>query len=329
MSYSYRVYGVRIESTISIVGLEPCPPDSLPVSLRFESGPEAEWVKRETGSNGRIVVLRPTEEESSDPAFILTEYGDGKLCELSYSEGARFVVTRSTDRMWGTVQPPLTEEDLASFFLGPVMGFVLRRRQMTCLHASGVELHGRAVVFSGHAGYGKSTTAGGLALRGVPILSDDIVPLELTEEEIWVPPGYPRVCLWPESVEKLVGQAEALPKLTPVWDKRFLPLDGVRAKFSAEKLPLGLIYLLGERSREEHAPRVEEIHPRTAFLELVQNTYMNWLLDREQRAVEFEQLGKLVKRVPVRRIIAHEDPARIGMLCDLIQADAERILRKS
>lgn len=98
-----------------------------------------------------------------------------------------------------------------------------------------MELRGRAVLFSGDPGYGKSTTAGALALRGVPVLSDDIVPLELTGGEIWATPGYPRECLWPEAVEKLAGTVEALPRLTPVWEKQYLPLDGARGKFAGEK----------------------------------------------------------------------------------------------
>jgi hypothetical protein len=54
----------------------------------------------------------------------------------------------------------------------------------------------------------------------------------------------------------------------------------------------------------------------------VQNTYMNWLLDREQRAAEFEVLAQVVAHVPVCRVIPSSDPNRIGDLCDLILADA-------
>ena len=64
---------------------------------------------------------------------------------------------------------------------------------------------------------------------------------------------------------------------------------------------------------------------REALLDLVQNTYMNWLLDRRQRAAEFDALSKLVAQVPVRRIVPHLDPGRIGVLCELIVADAERV----
>jgi len=51
---------------------------------------------------------------------------------------------------------------------------------------------------------------------------------------------------------------------------------------------------------------------------------MNWLLDRDQRAIELDALTKLVTKVPVRRIVPHVDGARIVALCDLILEDAER-----
>lgn len=327
MTFSYRVYGIGVDSDTSISGLEARPFHPSPQNLRFESGPAPDWVNRGLQLAGRVRAHRPGEDEVTDPSFVLIEHGKGHCYELHYADGTTFVVNQSADRVWGTVQSPLTNDDLATYFLGPVMGFVLRQRHITCLHASGVELHGQAVLFVGDAGYGKSTTAGALALRGIPVLAEDIVPLELTQDAIWAVPGYPRVCLWPEAVEKLVGQAEALPKLTPAWDKRFLPLDGVHGKFSSEKKPLGLIYLVAERSIEATAPQIEEVPQREALLELVRKTYMNWLLGRESRGKEFDVLSHVVRKIPVRRIVAHEDAARIGDLCELIRADAARILR--
>jgi len=266
--------------------------------------------------------------EHSFSAEDLTEAVGGKCYELSYSDGTRFVVDDPGERVWGTIQPPQTEEDLATYFLGPVMGFLLRRSHVTCLHASAVELHGNAVLFCGGPGCGKSTTAAALALGGAPILAEDIVPFELTKGRYWAHPGYPRVCLWPDAVAKLTGNPEALPRLSATWEKRFLPLDGARAKFADGRRPVGLIYLLGGRSGEADAPRFEEMRPREAFLELVQNTYMNWLLDRERRAEEFDELGEIVQQVPVRRIVAHSDGGRIGELRDRILADAAHFLAK-
>jgi hypothetical protein len=50
---------------------------------------------------------------------------------------------------------------------------------------------------------------------------------------------------------------------------------------------------------------------------------MNWLLDRRQRAAEFDFLSTLVTRIPVRLVVPHSDPAKIAVLCDLIVADAQ------
>jgi len=71
---------------------------------------------------------------------------------------------------------------------------------------------------------------------------------------------------------------------------------------------------------------VDAFAGREALLELVQNTYMNWVLDREQRAKEFDALCRLIQRVPVRRILPHAKPERMPALCELILKDARAIL---
>jgi hypothetical protein len=325
-SYSYRVYGFGIHSTVTISGLEfaeVCPDDPL---LQVESGPEPDWVRLALRATGRVLSHLPAGERTADPAFVLREYGEGTCYELSYSDGTRFVVSGAIDRVWGTHEAPLTKEDLATYLLGPVMGFLLRRRQITCLHASGVEIGGRAVLFCGDAGYGKSTTAAALALRGASAVSEDITPLELSKGQFWAVPGYPRVCLWPDAVAHLMGTEDSLPRLTPIWEKRYLALDGIRASLVKQKVPLGLVYLLGEREAAADAPRVADLRPKDALLELVKNTYMNWLLDREQRAEEFNVLGNLVQQVPVRRLVPHRDPRKIEQLCELIERDAAQQL---
>jgi hypothetical protein len=294
--------------------------------LEFQDGPEPAWVSKSLALPARILSHRSEPAGSVDPSFILTEHGERDGYQLSYSDGTRFVVDGAAAQIWGTYQPPLTAEDMATYFLGPVLGFVLRRRNTICLHASGVEIHGHAVCFCGDAGYGKSTTAAALALRGLPVLAEDVVALEETGGGFDAVPGYPRVCLWPESVRILLGREDALPKLTPVWEKRFLELDGRRAKFAAVKLPLGIVYLFAPRSDDHGAPRVEKISPREALLELVQNTYMNWVLDREQRAAEFDTLWRLVQKVVVRRITPHAKPEKLAALCDLILRDVAAIL---
>jgi len=273
---------------------------------------------------GRHLSQVPETVDPPDPGFLLTSHGQAQCYHLRYSDGTQFAVSGDGRHVWGAVVPPLTHEDLATYFLGPVLGFVLRWRRVTALHASAVEIAGSAVVFCGDAGFGKSTTAAAMALRGNCVVSEDIVPLEASNPGFYAIPGYPRVCLWPDSVEKLMGTATALPALTPVWEKRYLPLDGVKASFASEKLAIAVLYLLAPRAAD--GPRIEEVSPREALLELVQNTYMNWLLEREQRAVEFDVLGRLVAEVPIRRLIPNVDAKQIDALCELIEKDAQEFV---
>jgi hypothetical protein len=326
VSYFYRAYGLGIITSSRIGGLYPLASRPERPSLSLEDGPEPDWVRELLTLPAVILSRRSEPAGSADPSFTLTQHGEAEGFELSYSDGARFVVDGAVRRVWGTYQPPLTADDMATYFLGPVLGFLLRWRNITCLHASGVEIGGRAVCFCGDAGYGKSTTAAALALRGLPVLAEDIVALEESSGEFHAVPGYPRVCLWPESVSMLLGRADALPQLTPVWEKCYLELDGQRAKFSQTKLPLGVVYLFAPRSSDESAPRIEKLSPREALLELVQNTYMNWVLGRQQRANEFDTLSRLVQQVPVRRIVPNAKPEKIAGLCELILQDAPSVL---
>lgn len=325
MTHFYIAYGVGIHSASKIDGLECTEPQATRLSLQFETGTEPEWVRSARSSPSRILAQHPEGQAGEEPTFVLTEYGNGSGYELAQSDGARFVLDATAERVWGTAAP-LNSEDLSLYFLGPVMGFFLRRCGVTCLHASAVEFKNQAVLFSGHAGYGKSTTAAALALRRVPVLTDDIVPLELTEGYYWAIPGYPRVCLWPDAVASLLGDEDGLPRLTPGWEKRYLPLNGMKARFASQKRRLGLIYLFGERSSSEDAPRIEEMGRKEALLALVQNTYMGRLIDRGQRAEEFDELSRLVQQIPVRRVVAHTDGEKLAALCDRIFEDSEKIL---
>lgn len=304
--------------------LEERPERSADISLRING--QAPWAREAENLPASVVHESQGCAQTQDPAFSLTSLGEGRFFRLAYSDGTRFLLDTAVTSIWGKRGDSHTIEDLALYLLGPVMGYALRRRGIMALHASTVRLFDHAVALCGDSGFGKSTTAAALALRRVPVLAEDISPVVEVEESLHVEPGYPRVCLWPEAVKALLGAPDALPRLTPTWEKCYLPLDGLSAQFESARRPLGAVYVFAARVEDAHAPRIEELGKREALLELIQNTYMNWLLDREQRAAELDALAKLVENVPVRRIVPHADPARLGDLCDVIIRDAERLL---
>jgi hypothetical protein len=188
------------------------------------------------------------------------------------------------------------------------------------LHASAVSIEDCAAVFVGQTGTGKSTTAAAFARQGYGVISDDIVALLELDGVFQVLPTYPYLCLWPESVQILYDSPEALPRLLPNGDKRRMSLGVEGTKFENRCLPLGAIYVLGER-RPDPAPYVEVIRPQSALLALVADTYANKILDRETRAREFALLGRLVTTVPIRRVYANADASRLKELSKVIRED--------
>jgi hypothetical protein len=263
--------------------------------------------------------------QPEQPACSITSFGPNEFFGIDYSDGTQFLVDRAGEHLWGTWSPPLILEDFADYLRGPVMGLVLRLRNVTALHASVVNLSGYALVLCGESAAGKSTTAAALALRGIPVLSEDIAAIDIESERFQVHPGHPRICLWCDSVINLFGTAEALSQVSPVWEKCYLPLDGKLAKFESHRRPLGAIYLLAPRTTAGGGPRIETVSAREALLNLIQHTYMNRFLDRTQRANEFAVLSDVVAQVPVRRIVPHVDPVYIAALCDLIVEDAQTL----
>jgi hypothetical protein len=139
---------------------------------------------------------------------------------------------------------------------------------------------------------------------------------------IHVVPSYARVRLWDDSVQGLMGSADALPLLTPTWEKRYLPLNTANERFVREPLPLGALYFLREREPSDLAPRIENLSSLEAFPELLAHMLTNRAVRGEAAEVDFRFCANLLHHVPAFSLTAHADPARLPELCSLVAAHA-------
>ena len=268
----------------------------------------------------KLIYTNADPGQPSSTGLCIWREAEKGLLRLVYPDGTRFWVDHRRATVWATWPEILSLEETCIYLLGPILGLLLRLRGTTCLHASAVNMGGRAVAFVGAAGTGKSTTAAAFARQAFAVLSDDIVPVVEQDDLFLVPPAYSHLCLWPDSVKALYGSPDALPRFHPNWEKRRLVLGESGTHFENQALPLGAIYILGNR-RATSAPYVEQVRPRHALLSLVAETYANKLLDRNMRAQEFGVLGRLVTSVPVRRVLPHSDASRLSDLCQVVEAD--------
>jgi hypothetical protein len=249
----------------------------------------------------------------------------GDYFTFFYGDGVRFALERRGREVWGDWPENYTLEDACTYLLGPVLGFVLRLRGVTCLHASAVGVGEHAIALVGSPGAGKSTTAAAFAICGFSVISDDLAALADDGGNFLIQPGYPRVNLWPDSVRALFGSPEALPRITPAWNKHYMALDTNDLGFATKPLPLGAIYLLGERDGALAAPIIEEMIGADALAALVVNSYLNYLLDRGMRSREFDVLSRLVTEVPIRPVRTPADPSAVFDLCRAIAVDSRQL----
>ncbi len=325
MNFTYSVFGLLLCSNLPIPELVPAETSALNPVVTIHMG-EARYAAGEVpGEPESLTYTSAYTDEAGEPALRIWKTAGDDLLHLVYFDDTEFWINRKGTELWARWPKNLTIEDTATYLLGPVLGLLLRLRGVTCLHASAVAFADRAIAFVGSEGAGKSTTAALLARRGFAVISDDVVALVERDGSFYVYPAYPYLCLWPDSVTMVYGPDKKLPSFSPSWDKRLLSLAGNELRFEAQSLPLGAIFVLGERGSLPETPFLEQLTLRDGLLALVANSYATNLLDKEMRACEFELFGRMLERVPIRRLRPREDPAHIGELCDAILRSYEAI----
>ena len=192
MSQTYRIYGLTLESDLPVTGLSPLPQSVPAPDIRVHFAAVPSWAAQGFLLPVTAVRARPSSLLPGDGTFTVSEFANRRFFQLTYSDGTRFLMDDAATRIWGQPGPQLSYDDLCIYFLGPVMGFVLRQRGTVTLHASSLLFSGRAIALVGEAGAGKSTTAAALALRGWPVLGEDVCALAESGGHYQVLPAYPR-----------------------------------------------------------------------------------------------------------------------------------------
>lgn len=321
----YSAYGVRLISDHSISGLVPIHntiPQASDLCVRLSAA----------GSNGEQDLAGETlwytselTGENGNPLLkIWKGCGSGDIF-VRYSHGLTFRVDTMLAQIDVYCGQQTSGEDASLYLLGPILGLVLRLRGRTCLHASAVEIDGRAVAFAGEMGAGKSTTAAIFAQNGHAVLTDDIVALENRNSCLSVLPGYPYLNLLPDSMSLFSDAVCVSPAVET--EKLKLTLDGKRQRFQNEALPLGIIYVLAPRLKENSQGAMESLCLRDALVALASNTYANKVLDESMRASEFCALAEVVISVPVRKLVLPAQSFGMRTLYQAILDDATSVMK--
>ncbi len=292
MTDPYFAYGLRIDSEIPLPELDRVPGEADVVIRR-----------------GRNPWTPPAEEKAhlATPEEIFFYW---KLAGVFGVRAGREVVA--------DVIPELEGGGANLIILGPVMAGVLHQRGLLVLHASAVEIEGRAVLFLGDKGQGKSTMAVAMRERGHRLVADDVVAIDLDPERgPRVIPSFPQARLWPSAARALGLDGERLPRLHPAYEKR---LYRAASDFSHSPVPLERAYVLAIDDRVA----VEALDPLDAVVELVRGTYLvRYLADTETGQRNLAQCVAVANAV---RPALLKRPDSLEMLSDVANVVLEDVL---
>jgi hypothetical protein len=191
--------------------------------------------------------------------------------------------------------------------LGPVLSFWLERQGIPALHASAVVVGERAVAFLSSNQGGKSSLAAALMQEGYPLLTDDILPVDLRQGVFVGRPGYPQMRMWPDVAQHFVGHHQDLELVHPELPKRRVPVGpGDFGTFCDVSQTLSCTYLPERFDPEEAHKRIEirPVSPRDAVIELVRHSFTPRVVEAiGLQAQRLDFFARMVQQVPMRRLV--------------------------
>ena len=154
--FSYEAFGLRFRSDLRLPELSPAAEDARVPDVIIETGPVPARLEGAADlPPGMQVAGRRFQLDVPAARYRVS---DGRLIRVDPRPGVAA----------GEVRLPL---------LGTVMGALCHQRPQLPLHAGAMLVRGRAVVFAGPTGAGKSTLAARLRSRGRSVLADDLCPV--------------------------------------------------------------------------------------------------------------------------------------------------------
>jgi hypothetical protein len=163
-------------------------------------------------------------------------------CRFALKNLAAYFISSSGDEVIVSPAPGAAESDIRLFLLGTVFGILCHKRNLLPLHASCVEIDGRAIAFAGPPAAGKSTLAAAFVKAGYRLLADDVTVVDVTAPGgPAVVPSLPGLKLWREAMTGLGFDMQDAKRTRAELEKYHLP---TQQTFTPEPLPLAAIYHL-------------------------------------------------------------------------------------
>lgn len=293
--YFYSAYGLQLAS------------DLLMPELRSGVGGSDVQIRIVGSKSGCETEDKPIECVSATPDQVRLSWGS--VADLLIEDGHTITVVPG---------PAADEESLRLFVGGAGIGVVLHQRGQLVLHGSAVAIQGQAIGFVGAKGWGKSTTATALHRRGNPLVTDELLVIDLDQSHApTVRQGSLYLKLWHDALLGTGWMPESARPVLPGADKFYVGAS----MMAPRRTPLQRLYLLDVGDRLA----MEPMQAAAAFFGILPHLYVSRFGTPFLQAVgskaAFSQLAAVLKQIETIRLIRCKDLSQLPDIARLIEAD--------
>jgi hypothetical protein len=290
----YHVFGLNIESAIPFLDIP-----------RVEGNPDVTVRYGKVPDSIRDPRIKGVRYQAGPGEFLLRV---DNVARYYVTDGNRIVIER---------QPGAANEEVLLFLMGSAMGALLHQRNILPLHGSSIEVEGEGVIFTGPSSVGKSTLAGGFHKKGYPLLSDDVCAVTaVNNERPRIIPGFPRLKLWADTLEKLERDRKGLKRvrLDRNFKKYFLPFDNAYGR----SIPVRSVFVLEATNIDKF--EVIQLKAGEKVDPILNHTYRPRFLEGLGGKKEhFKQCAAVAAKAAVIRVIRPIKGFRLNELMDLVE----------
>jgi hypothetical protein len=307
-TFDYFAYGLNIRSEIRLPDMEhramADPANISTPDIEIYRDIISQWPELDALGNG----FWGTENEAC--------YVDLNVGAFLVRNGQEIIVDLTTN---------VEESVLMMYLLGPVLGMALHQRNCLLLHGSAIAVDDGAVVFLGNSGSGKSTTAAALYARGYPLISDEMIAIDMNGiDGPSIRPAVPRIKLCPKSAST-IGYDPATLSAYHDYDIRSRRECVATDGFLDTNLPIRRIYVFKTNEQQ----RIEYLSAKEGMMELVKHAYPEFATLLEgtgPSAIRFHYRIQLAKAAPVCCLNRKFSLNALSDLVDLIEADFSKLM---
>jgi hypothetical protein len=296
MANKYKVFGLVFESPEEIPGLYKSE-EPTDITISYDRLPDS------LGDN----AIKHNFYEVNGSEFLLKIDRIGKI----YADNGNKIIIDNPDNV-GIA-------DIRLYLFGTVIGAIAHQRKMLPLHTSAINYGGKAILFGGISGAGKSSITAELNKRGFPIIGDDTILVNKDNNgNFFTYHGAPEIKLWQDVAEDINHLGEVRYRIL---DKNKYRYD-LKIEDNNRKYPISRLYNISPIADKE--PEIIEPVALQKIKILKSITYRLRLGYSTGNTVNhFKLSSEFTQKVSIKKVIRPRTYIKPSKIAEMIVQDLE------